>query len=155
MCSEKSHFNSGSWRPNSSSPGGPLPSSATAQANEIIPRHSEATARDQPTPALQPLSSSTYSAPYVAVDSYTDPTSDSSGRLLASGTRGAYAASAQRGPGSGFRVGYDRKHIRSSDFFSIDESHCLSGGDLFRRDLDTYFFDREAKHGATGGCSGK
>jgi hypothetical protein len=85
----------------------------------------------------------------VAVDSYTDPPSDPSGRLLTPCTRGAYAAPAQRGLGSGVRVGHDREHIRRPDFFGIDESHSLSWGDLFRGNFDTYLFDRETKSGTT------
>ena len=98
-------------------------------------------------PALQLPSGGTYSAPYVAVDSYTDPPSNPSGRLLTPCTRGAYAAPAQRGLGSGVRVGHDREHIRRSDFFGIDESNSLSWGDLFRGNFDTHLFDRETKSG--------
>jgi hypothetical protein len=102
-----------------------------------------------PPPALQLPSGGTYSAPYVAVDSYTDPPSNPSGRLLTPCTRGAYAAPAQRGLGSSFRVGHDREHIRRSDFFGINESHSLSRGDLFRGNFDTHRFDRETKSGTT------
>jgi hypothetical protein len=108
-----------------------------------------ATCKLFPPPALQLPSDGTYSAPYVAVDSYTDPPSDPSGRLLTPCTRGAYAAPAQRGPGSGLRVGHDREHIRRPDFFGIDESHSLSWGNLFRRNFDTNRFDRETKSGTT------
>jgi hypothetical protein len=83
----------------------------------------------------------------VAVDFYTDPTSDPSGRLLTPCTRGAYAAPAQRGLGRGFRIGHDREHIRRSDLFGIDESHSLSWGDLFRSNFGTHLFDRETKPG--------
>jgi hypothetical protein len=100
-------------------------------------------------PALQLPSGGTYSALYVAVDSYTDPPSNPSGRLLTPCTRGAYAAPAQRGLGSGVRVGHDREHIRRSDFFGIDESNSLSWGDLFRGNFDTHLFDRETKSGTT------
>jgi hypothetical protein len=97
--------------------------------------------------ALQLRFGGTYSAPYVAVDSNTDPPSNPSGRLLTPCTPGAYAAPAQRGLGSGVRVGHDREHIRRPDFFGIDESHSLSWRDLFRGNFDTYFFDRETKSG--------
>jgi hypothetical protein len=99
------------------------------------------------TPTLQLLPGGTYSAPYVAVDFDSD--------LTAPSTRGAYAAPAQRGLGSGFWIRHDREHIRRSDFFGIDESHSLSWSDLFRGNFAANFFDRETKSGTTGRRSRK
>jgi len=107
------------------------------------------------TPTLQLLPGGTYSAPYVAVDFDSDPTSHPSGRLPASSTRGAYAAAAQRGLGSGFWIRHDREYIRRSDFFGIDESHSLSWSDLFRGNFAVNFFDRETKPGTTSRRSRK
>jgi len=107
------------------------------------------------TPTLQLLPGGTYSAPYVAVDFDSDLTSHPSGRLPAPSTRGAYAAPAQRGLGSGFWIRHDREHIRRSDFFGIDESHSLSWSDLFRGNFAANFFDRETKPGTTGRRSRK
>jgi len=116
-------------------------------SEHLASKHTAATCNLSPPLALQLLSGGTYSAPYVAVDSHTDPTSDPSGRLLTPCTGGTYAAAAQRGLGSGVRVGHDREHIRCSNLFGADENDSLPWRNLFRGNLDTYFFDRETKPG--------